>query len=192
MDGIFRIESISMLHELLKEPPPKHPLISLIDLSKFNNQEGLWEFQKIKASASLYVITLNHLKSGYLQYGRKHIDFQEGSLFFSLPGHVGILDSLVFDDVNYSWGLFFHADLIHGTTLSSKIKEYTFFNYSADEALHLSEEEKKILGDLVNSIQKELSHPIDKHTKHVLVAGIELLLNHCVRYYDRQFETREK
>jgi len=192
MEDIFRIESISMLHDVMKEPPPKHPLISVLDLSKFNNANDFQKVDGIKAAASFYAITLKHLKAGRLVYGRKQVDFQEGSLFFTLPGHVGILESLVFDDGNYSWGLFFHADLIHGTPLSSKIKDYTFFNYSADEALHVSEDEKETLADLVHSIQKELSHPIDKHTKNVLVSGIELLLNHCIRYYDRQFVTREK
>jgi len=132
-----------MLHEVLNESPPKHPLISVIDLSKFKNATDFSHFNGVKTSTSFYGITLKHLKAGCLYYGRKKIDFQEGSLFFTLPGHVGELENLMFDESNYSWGLFFHPDLLYGTTLSSKIKDYTFFSYSTDEALHLSEDEKK-------------------------------------------------
>lgn len=192
MDNILRIESISMLHEVLNEPPPKHPLLSLLNLSKLNGTSGLGKFDGQKAAASFYAITLKHLKAGRLQYGRSHIDFQGGSLFCTSPEQVGTIENLTFDEVNYSWGLFFHADLIYGTPLSSKIKEYTFFNYSTDEALHLSEDEKATLAELIESIKKELNRPIDKHTKNVLTSGVELLLNHCLRFYDRQFITRER
>jgi AraC-like DNA-binding protein len=128
---------------------------------------------------------------GSLQYGRKQIDFQEGSLFFSFPDQVGELQNPVFEECSYSWGLFFHSDLIYGTSLATKIEKYNFFNYSTNEALHLSEDEKRSLTEIIKTIQTELNLPIDKHTKNVFVSSIELLLNHCNRYYDRQFITRE-
>lgn len=180
-----------MLHEVLNEAPPKHPLISVIDLSKLNDVEQTAEYAGLEVASSFYAITLKHLKGGSLQYGRKQIDFQEGSLFFSFPDQVGVLQNPVFEACSYSWGLFFHADLIYGTPLAAKIAEYSFFRYTTNEALHLSEDEKKSLFEIIKTIQTELNRPIDKHTKSVFVSTIELLLNHCNRYYDRQFITRE-
>lgn len=191
MKDILRIESISKFHSLLGLTPPKHPLISVVDLSKLNDIEQTAACERLKVASSFYAITLKHLKMGSLQYGRKQIDFQEGSLFFSLPDQVGELQNPVFEECNYSWGLFFHSDLILGTPLASKIAEYNFFKYSTNEALHLSEDEKKSLTEIIKTIQTELNLPIDKHTKNVFVSSVELLLNHCNRYYDRQFITRE-
>ena len=180
-----------MLHMLLRVPPPKHPLISVIDLSRLNNLEQSKDIKDAKVACSFYSITLKQLKSGSLQYGRKQLDFQEGSLFFSAPEQVGVLQNPVFEECKYNWALFFHPDLIHGTPFSAKISGYSFFKYSADEALHLSEDEKASLTTIIGSIQTELNHSIDKHTKNVLVSAIDLLLSHCNRYYDRQFITRE-
>jgi len=191
MKNIIRLESISKFHSLLGLEPPKHPLISVIDLSKLNDIEQPAEYEGLKVASSFYAITLKHLKMGSLQYGRKQIDFQDGSLFFSFPDQVGELQNPVFEECSYSWGLFFHSDLILGTPLASKIAEYNFFKYSTNEALHLSEDEKKSLTEIIKTIQTELNLPIDKHTKNVFVSSIELLLNHCNRYYDRQFVTRE-
>ena len=89
-------------------------------------------------------------------------------------------------------GLFFHPDLINGTSLAKKINEYSFFNYEANEALHISDDEKIILKDCVEKIEKEYSQNIDKHTQGLIVSNLELLLNYCDRFYDRQFLTRGK
>lgn len=190
MKDIIRIESISKFHSLLGLTPPKHPLISVVDLSKLNDIKQTAEHEGLKVSSSFYAITLKHLKEGSLKYGRKNIDFQEGSLFFSFPDQVGELQNPVFEECSYSWGLFFHSDLILGTPFASKIAEYNFFKYSTNEALHLSEDEKESLTSIISSIQSEINRPIDKHSKNVLVSAIEFLLNHCDRFYDRQFITR--
>jgi len=191
MENIFKIESISMLHDIMKVSPPKHPLISVIDLSKLNNVNQAAEYSGLNVASSFYVITLKHLKSGSIQYGRKHIDFQEGSLFFSLPEQVSKIQNPVLEECKYNWGLYFHTDLIRGTFLFNKIAEYSFFRYTTNEALHLSDNEKVSLYEIINSIKTEIERPIDKHTKNVLVSAIEFLLNHCNRFYDRQFITRE-
>ncbi|MGF1565416.1 MAG: helix-turn-helix domain-containing protein [Flavobacteriales bacterium] len=187
----LRIESISALHSILQQPPPKHPLITVIDLSKLKPFGSDAQTGGVKVISSFYAITLKHLKAGSLAYGRRQIDFQEGSLFFSYPDQVGVLENPVFDEHRYSWGLFFHADLVHGTPLAGKLSECSFFRYTVNEALHLSDDEQESLTAIVNSIRTELQRPIDKHTKDVYVSAIELLLNHCNRYYDRQFITRE-
>ncbi len=191
MADIIRIESIGMFHSMLQIPPPKHPLISVIDFSKLQHFGQNSAYEGTKVASSFYAITLKRLKAGSIQYGRKEMDFQEGSLFFSFPDQVGILQNPVFEECTYNWGLFFHSDLLLGTPLVAKMAEYTFFRYAANEALHLSEDEKESLSTIVKSIQTELNLPIDKHTRNVFVSAIDLLLNHCSRYYDRQFITRE-
>ncbi len=191
MSDIIRIETISKLHDLLQEPPPRHPLISIMDLSNLN-QNAVASVDNVKMSSAFYGVTLKQLEKGSLIYGRNRLDFQEGSLFFSSPDQIGAFENPRFNESVYNWGLFFHPDLIHGTPLFSKISEYSFWKYDANEALHLSEDEKYNLSIIVDSIKNEINRPIDRHTKNVLVSGIELLLNHCIRYYDRQFVTREK
>ena len=89
-----------------------------------------------------------------------------------------------------SVGLLFHPDFIRGTSLGQKIKKYTFFSYESNEALHLSEEERMIVLDCLEKIRMELLHAIDKHTKGLIATNIELLLDYCMRFYERQFVTR--
>jgi YesN/AraC family two-component response regulator len=89
-----------------------------------------------------------------------------------------------------SWGLFFHPDLLKGTSLAVKMKSYSFFSYNSNEALHLSDKEREMVTDIIKKIDYELSQNIDSHTQTLLVSNIELLLNYCDRFYDRQFITR--
>jgi AraC-like DNA-binding protein len=89
------------------------------------------------------------------------------------------------------YALVFHPDLIHGTSLGRHIQDYTFFGYQSNEALHVSERERKIVLDCFSKIEFELEHAIDKHSKKLIVDNIELFLNYCVRFYDRQFITRD-
>lgn len=175
----------------MRFPPPKHPLISVVNFSNLDNGAAS-PMDNVKVASAFYGIVLKQLKKGSLIYGRNRLDFQEGSLFFSSPGQIGVVENPRFSESVYNWGLFFHPDLLHGTPLFSKISEYSFWKYEAEEALHLSENEKQSLSTIIDSIKNEINLPIDRHTKNVLVSGIELLLNHCTRYYDRQFVTREK
>jgi AraC-like DNA-binding protein len=190
MENIFRIESISMLHDVMKKPPPNHPLISMIDFSNIN-QNTITTMDNIKVATSFYSITLKQLKKGSLKYGRNQLDFQEGSLFFTSPNQIVVSENPHFDESRYSWGLFFHPDLLYGTPLFTKIGEYSFWKYDVNEALHLSEDEKQSLSTIIATIQTELNLPIDKHTKNVFLSAIDFLLSHCNRYYDRQFILRE-
>ena len=188
-ENFINMENISMLNEVLNQEKPKHPLISIIDFDKvdFLNQPDIVDK---KITTTFYCILLKKMNSGSVRYGRNYYDFQEGSLFFVAPNQVSILENPVLAECEDDWGLFFHPDLIRGTSLSKKIKEYSFFNYHTNEALHLSDEEKQMISNMARSIDIELSRPIDKHSKTVIVSSIELLLNHCMRYYDRQFITR--
>ena len=188
----MKIESISILKKLMDQLPPKHPLIDIVDFSKLDFKRLGKKFSGQKAVSGLYIILLKKMEAGSVKYGRSHLDFQEGSLFFIAPNQVMTFENPKVDKSDYNWGVYFHPDLLKGTSLFQKMKQYTFFDYGTDEVLHLSEDEKQGLTEVVLSIEKEINRPIDKHTRSVLTSGIELLLNHCMRYYDRQFITRSE
>ena len=182
----IELESIGDIHKMVKRPAPKHPLVSLIDHNDFYaNYHNTGDFYRF----GFYCISCKKIE-GFLKYGRGHYDFNEGSLMFTAPGQVIAPGPDV--KVEEGWALFFHPDLIHGTDLGRKIHQYSFFNYEANEALHLSEEEKQTIKDCVTKIAREYSQNIDKHTQGLIVSNIELLLNYCDRFYDRQFYTRAK
>ncbi len=194
MDDIFIIESISQLKSFMGSSEVQHPLVTVVDFSKI---EALPEKFASKFSTELYSIVLKGQHSGSIKYGRETYDFQEGTLVFMAPKQVVSVDEdemekNVKQSTNnvMSWGIFFHPDLLRGSVLSQKIKEYSFFSYDSNEALHLSNKEKQMLTEIVAKIEDELAENIDKHSQNLIVSNIELLLNYCVRYYDRQFITR--
>jgi AraC-like DNA-binding protein len=128
--------------------------------------------------------------AGKLKYGRGHYDFADGTLVFMSPDQVITYTADL--EIEEGWALYFHPDLIHSSPLGQKIKSYGFFHYDLNEALHISDEEKDILNDCIQKIEKEYSQYIDQHTQGLLVSNLELLLNYCNRFYGRQFYTREK
>lgn len=191
MENIIKFENISAFIELLNQPKLKHPLIGIVDFSKVDFNSIISE-RNAKIEFSFYTVLQKNLAPGSIKYGRNYYDFQDGSLFFISPNQVITIEDPTQTNEIYGWGLFFHPDLIRRTSLQKKIKEYTFFNYSVNEALHLSDEEKSMLRAIISSMEFELDRPIDKHSKAVISSSIELLLNHCMRYYDRQFITRSE
>ena len=162
-----------------------HPLVSVVDLSKASPR------QASNMYFGFYTIFLKEVKCGDLRYGRHTYDYQEGTLVFIAPGQVVKVDSSgeVYQPKGHA--LIFHADLIHGTELGKHMQDYSFFGYQSYEALHVSERERMILLECFDKIAYELQHGIDKHSKKLITSTIELLLNYCVRFYDRQFITRE-
>lgn len=183
----FDIESISGLHDYVGAPRPKHPLISLIDNTQFYAQcpRQLTAFR-----FGFYTISCKRIH-GVLKYGKGHYDFSEGSLMFTAPWQV-ITGSIEEGGVEEGWALFVHPDLLNATELGQKMHQYSFFNYDVNEALHISEDEKQVIRDCVAKIEREYSQNIDKHTLRLITGNIELLLNYCDRFYDRQFYTRAK
>ncbi len=165
-----------------------HPLVSVVDVS-----EGIWKEQK-KVEAIRYNFYAVFLKQGQqciLRYGRKNYDYQDGTLVFVGPGQVVNITNI---DPNYKpsgYALLFHPDLFRGTTFSSSMEKYSFFSYELHEALHISQRERQIVLDCFDKIRYELSQGIDKHSKQLIVSNIELFLNYCTRFYDRQFITRD-
>jgi AraC-like DNA-binding protein len=158
--------------------------VSVVDLSKAAPR------QLRRLSYGFYTVFLKEIKCGDLRYGCSKYDYEEGTLIFLAPGQVIGANG---DDYYQPQGLalVFHADLIHGTSLGRHMNEYTFFSYAVNEALHLAERERNIILDCFSKIKYELEHAVDKHSKKLIVTNIELFLNYCVRFYERQFITRE-
>lgn len=184
MNTIQKFDTIHQYNEHLGQET-LHPLVNVIDLAKSRRlRHGLHSF-------GFYAVFLKEIKCGNLRYGCNYYDYQEGTLVFLAPGQViGVED----DGKVYQpqgMALVFHPDLLRGTTLGRTIKDYTFFSYQVNEALHLSEQERHVIIDCFRNIKEELHHTIDKHSQRLIVSNIELFLNYCVRFYDRQFITRE-
>lgn len=184
MDKLRRFETIAQYNDF-NNNETLHPLVSVVDLSKASLR------QAHSIYFGFYAIFLKEVKCGDLQYGKNTYDYQEGTLVFIAPGQVvgGNSSGDVYQPKGYA--LVFHPDLIHGTPLGRHIQDYTFFSYQSNEALHLSERERKLVLDCFSKIEHELEHAIDKHSKRLVVSNIELLLNYCIRFYDRQFITRD-
>jgi AraC family transcriptional regulator, transcriptional activator of pobA len=181
------IVSISDIHAFYGCPAPRHPLITVINLLEVNRSRFLQADTLFRLGC--YSIFCKKCK-GTLRYGQSYYDFTEGSLMFTAPHQVVASNPTL--SIEEGWGLFFHPDLLNRTELGRKINTYTFFHYDVNEALHISEEEKRIITDCVENIQRVYSENIDKHTQILLQSNIELLLNYCNRFYDRQFFTRAK
>ena len=190
MENSIRLESISQLNDLFQQDALKHPLISVVDFSKLEKHEMV---EEVKLTCGFYSLLFKNHCANRLRYGKEYYDFQEGTLICIAPNQIITIenDDSATEDI-VGWGLFFHPDLIRGTSLGNKMKEYTFFSYEVNEALHLSDKEKQTLLDCVNKLENELTENIDKHSQTLITSNIELLLNYCARYYDRQFITRKK
>ena len=138
----------------------------------------------------VYALFLKQTKSCDLKYGRRSYDYQEGTIVCFAPGQTVRVDMIEDEITPEVYGIVFHPDLIRGTSLAKSMKNYTFFSYAVNEALHLSDQEKEIVMDCLKKISIELEHAIDKHSKALIAMNIELLLNYCMRFYERQFITR--
>ena len=184
MDNMRRFENVGE-YNAFNNNETLHPLVSVVDLSKASPRSGS------KMYFGFYTIFLKDVKCGDMVYGRHTYDYQEGTLVFLAPGQVAGINSNneIYQPKGYA--LVFHGDLVHGTSLGRHIQDYSFFGYQSNEALHLSERERKIVLDCFEKIRYELERGVDKHSKRLIVSNIELFLNYCIRFYDRQFITRD-
>lgn len=140
----------------------------------------------------LYALFLKENKGCKLSYGRTEYDFDEMTVTSFAPGQKIHVEPNPEVTVPRWTALVFHPDLLNRTQLGRNISRYEFFDYTSNEALHLSAGEIEIFREVLSMIQQELQHNIDKHTRKLIVSNIELLLNYCLRFYDRQFVTREE
>ncbi len=186
MNDFFKITSISELHRHLGYAKPEHPLISVLDLSKIANTDYLADKKIVTSYYSVYLKTGN----SSIKYGRKHYDFEEGSIITMAPEQVFSFSSDEELDNLSGWVLYFHPDLIRKYPLGKRIEQFGFFSYEINEALHLSDKEKTTITSIFQKITEEYELNIDEFSHDVLVTNVELLLNYILRFYKRQFITR--
>ncbi|QDK82356.1 AraC family transcriptional regulator [Spirosoma sp. KCTC 42546] len=185
-----RVRTISEFHQLRGLPKPEHPQISLIDLDadtqplKEASYQFIWEFYSVSS--------IGKTADAKFKYGQQPHDFDEGAMFFMAPNQVFTIEKGREPISPSGWILLIHPDFLWETTLATKIRKYDFFDYSANEALFLSEKEKAIINTIVRNVQQEYRSNIDKFTQDIIISQIETLLNYAKRFYQRQFITRKK
>ncbi len=186
MQKISKLESIPEMHRMLGIPGPVHPLITLIDRTN-----GQIDMSRLPASyvSGFYKISFISKLGGKFKYGQAFYDFNEGSLLFTAPNQVVGGVGSYRDSEGYS--LIFHPDFLQGYPLARKIKNYGFFSYAINEALHLSEQERSTMLAIFSIVREELNSRLDDFSQEVIVSQIELLLSYSKRFYKRQFLTRQ-
>lgn len=164
----------------------RHPLVSIVHFDgKVQQPAHCMHF-------GFYALFIKNTIGCKIKYGKTNYDFDDETVVSFAPGQTVGIQLLEDGPAPVATGLLFHPDFLHRTSLAQKIKQYTFFSYSSNEALHLSAEERTILQDYMNKIKRELMHPIDKFSKSLIISNIEVMLNYCMRFYERQFITREE
>lgn len=183
MEQVERMDSVKQYNDYVGVDT-LHPLVSVV------NFDDVAPIQHFKRFMGVYAVFLKDVKCGDMLYGCQSYDYEDGTLVFVSPGQVYGVDSKGVAIKPSGYGLIFHPDLIKGTSLGKTIKDYSFFSYQVSEALHLSKKERKTIVTCFEKIAEEIEQNIDKHSKTLIVSNIELLLNYCMRFYDRQFITR--
>lgn len=181
----YRIKSITEIHRLAGIEKPNHPLISIVDVSKFTNDADV--------NAVVFDFYAVSLKRGCnnLMYGQQKYDFDEGLMAFMSPGQIlrgeegGLPQNLE------GWMLFVHPDFLWNSPLAKKIKKYEYFGYATNEALFLSDKEETMMNGIIENIKNEYHSNIDKFSQEVIIAQLELLFTYAQRFYERQFITRK-
>lgn len=187
MKNIVRFDSIAQIHSALGLAKPKHPLVSVIPIDdrikhyNYGDNTFVYGFYQVSMKAGI---------AGAISYGRNQYDFQEGSMLFSKPGQAFSYNVDEGSEEESGCVLLFYPDLIRRSEFGKSIDKYAFFSYEAHEALHLSTEEKSSLDEIVRKILFEYSQIIDRHSQALIVSYIQLMLDYCTRYYDRQFYLR--
>lgn len=181
---IRRINSVAE-YSGLRGAETLHPLINLLDYEHLKLLEpGSYNF-------GIYCVFLKDTKCGDLRYGKETYDYQEESLVFIAPGQVLTVEGYLPGIKPKGKVLMFHPDFLKGTTLINIMADYSFFSYSSNEALHMSKKERNLVLNILETIKEELQQNLDKHSKMLVVSHLQLLLNYSIRFYDRQFITRE-
>lgn len=191
MEQTIEINKVSQLHEMGGLDKPKHQLVSVIHNRDIKTVASL---QGVKVINNLYVVILKSSDNcSSFSYGRNSYDFEEGTLVFTAPGQVMEFKEGASAKIDPNgWSLVFHPDIFRNSDITEKINKYSFFHYDSNEALHLSVPERNSIEDLLQKIEQEYSQSLDRHSQKLIEANIELFLDYCLRFYDRQFFSRVK
>lgn len=184
----YVLNSVSEVHTFLKIKSPVHPLVSVVHFDEI----GCLSSEEAQTFVyNFYTIYLKKNFDGKIKYGQQYYDYDNGIMTFFAPKQKLTVEAKNASEVE-GWMLVFHPDFIQNYELGKRIKEYGFFSYATNEALHLSDKEETVVSGLVQNLQQEIEAIIDNYTQDVVVSHIELLLNYCNRFYNRQFITRKK
>jgi len=184
----YFLNSVSELHHFLNIKKPTHPLVSVVNLDEINSIVA----EEMKTIVyNFYTIYLKKNFDGKVKYGQQYYDFDDGIMTFFAPKQMFSIEENSSAKVE-GWMIVFHPDFIQNYPLAKRIKDYGFFSYTNNEALHLSDKEEIVISGLIENLQQEIEAMIDNYTQDVVVSHIDLLLNYCNRFYNRQFITRKK
>ena len=186
----YRIKTITEYHDILGCSKPEHPLVSLINLNSF---KPVSNHAEVSVVFDFYLISLKRNSGGKVNYwyGQNTYDFNEGTMFFMAPGQVFSFRADE-DFTTSGWMLLIHPDFLWNTPLAKSIKEYEYFSYSVNEALHLSQKEETTISRLIKNIEQEYRANIDTFSETIIITQVETLLTYANRFYHRQFITRKK
>lgn len=185
MDQIIKADTIEQYNRFFGFET-RHPLVGIVHFDSSVPQPTH------RMTLGFYALFLKKTTGCIINYGKTVYDFDDETVVSFAPGQTVGIHRLEDGPAPDAVGLLFHPDFLHRTSLGQKMKQYSFFSYASNEALHLSTEERIILQDYMEKIAQELQHPIDKFSKSLIVSNIEVLLNYCMRFYERQFVTREE
>ena len=184
---MFKLDNIDQYNHALGIETV-HPLVTVCNLKDVPNRELI--DNEVTWHYGVYALYLKNTRSCLLSYGHKEYDYSDGTVTSFAP--MQTVTSTPIPGLDHDVvALLFHPDLIRGTSLAKSIGDYRFFQYSSNEALHMSERERAIYLDCIDKIKEEINHPLDKFSRKLICRNIELLLDYCMRFYDRQFITRE-
>lgn len=184
MSDIIKISTVHDFNALLGVED-RHPLVSVIDFSAYPPRP------LFRALLGVYGIYIREDEPQNVVYGTSKYDFLGGTLIAIAPGQIGGAEDIGRPVQRKGWAILFDAELLRGTSLAQKIRQYTFFSYEVSEALHMQDTERETIVECLKHIRKESSGPQDEYNRTILVAYIEVLLNYCMRFYGRQFATRK-
>lgn len=183
------INTIAEYHRFMELPKPEHPLISVVKFEDIKRQPGTGPNSIMH---NFYSLALKRNFTAKMKYGQQEFDFDEGVMHFMAPKQILSIQTATNEEFNHSgWLLLIHPDFLWNSPLSTKIKQYEYFSYNVNEALHLSEKEETLITDIIQNIAQEYHSNIDNFSQAVIIAQIELLLTYAERFYQRQFITRK-
>ncbi|NSL85877.1 AraC family transcriptional regulator [Chitinophaga sp. Mgbs1] len=183
----YKINTITDYHQFRKLPKPRHPLISVVNCKDL---EHLREQEPASMVMNFYSISLKRNFEGKIKYGHQAYDFNEGVMFFISPGQVFSIEGYK-GPKHSGWILLIHPDFLWNTPLAKAIRQYEYFSYAVNEALHLSEQEENTISGIIQHIEQEYHSNIDQFSQPVMIAQLELLFTYAERFYHRQFITRK-
>ncbi|PWJ57304.1 helix-turn-helix protein [Dyadobacter jejuensis] len=188
MSKPYHIKSITEYHKVMDLQKPEHPLISIVQFEDIKHQHAT----PINITNDFYSIALKRDFNAKLKYGQQEYDFDEGVMHFMAPRQVLSFEFRTDEEINHKgWLLLVHPDFLWNTPLSKKIKEYEYFDYKINEALHLSDKEEKLIIGVMHSIAQEYQAKIDHFSQDVIIIQLMLILTYSERFYQRQFTTRK-